>query len=43
MDKTKALLMGTQNHEKEMMVFDWDKAARIIAKRKPKYEAGLPG
>lgn len=22
MDKTKALLMGTQNHEKEMMVFN---------------------
>ena len=31
MDKTKALLMGTQNHEKEMMVFDWKLTAKLLS------------
>lgn len=44
MDTAKALLMGMQNRGKEMKVFDWDNAARIIAERKPEYAAaGLRG
>lgn len=39
-----AFMMGKMNRGKEIMVFDWDKAARIIAERKPKYAAaGLRG
>lgn len=44
MDTAKALLMGMQNRGKEMKVFDWDKAARIIAERNPeRAAAGLRG
>lgn len=44
MDTMQAFMMGEMNRGKEMMVFDWDKAARIIAERKPKQaEAGLRG
>lgn len=30
-----AFAMGEANREKELMVFDWDKAARLIRERKP--------
>lgn len=44
MDTMQAFMMGEMNRGKEMMVFDWDKAARIIAERKPKQaEAWLRG
>ena len=44
MDTMQAFMMGVMNRGKELMVFDWDKAARIIAERKPKQaEAGLRG
>lgn len=36
MDSSKAIKMGMLNRGKEMMVFDWLKAARIIKERKPK-------
>lgn len=39
-----AFMMGEANRDKEMMVFDWDKAARLIAQRKPRIAmAGLRG
>ena len=39
-----AFLMGEMNRHKEQMVFDWDKAARLIAEKKPKVaSAGLRG
>lgn len=44
MDTMTALLMGEMNRHKEQMVFDWDKAARLIAEKKPKLaSAGLRG
>ena len=44
MNTMQAFMMGEMNRGKELMVFDWDKAARIIAERKPKYAAaGLRG
>ena len=44
MDTMAAFLMGEMNRHKEQMVFDWDKAARIIAEKKPKVaSAGLRG
>ena len=37
-----AFAMGEANRGKEMMVFDWDKAARLIGERKPECaSAGL--
>lgn len=39
MNTMQAFMMGEMNRGKEMMVFDWDKAARIIAERKPKQVA----
>ena len=37
-----AFQMGELSRDKEQMVFDWDKAAKIIRERKPKYAgAGL--
>lgn len=30
MDTVKAFIMGEANRRKELMVFDWDKAARLI-------------
>lgn len=42
MNTMQAFIMGEMNRGKEQMVFDWDKAARIIAERKPMIaEAGL--
>ena len=42
MDTMKAFAMGEMNRGKELMVFDWDKAAKLIRERKPKYVyAGL--
>ena len=39
-----AFMMGEANRGKETMVFDWDKAARLIAQRKPRIAmAGLRG
>lgn len=44
MDTMAAFLMGEMNRHKELMVFDWDKAARLIAEKKPKVaSAGLRG
>lgn len=44
MDTMTAFLMGEINRHKEQMVFDWDKAARLIAEKKPKVaSAGLMG
>ena len=44
MDTFSAFLMGEMNRDKELMVFDWDKAARLIAEKKPKVaSAGLRG
>ncbi len=44
MDTRNAFIMGYLNRGKEMMVFDWDKAARIIKERNPELaEAGLEG
>lgn len=34
-----AFAMGEMNRGKEQMVFDWDKAARLIAERKPEFAA----
>lgn len=34
-----AFAMGEANRGKELMVFDWDKAARLIRERKPGYAA----
>lgn len=42
MNTLDAFAMGEANRGKEMMVFDWDKAARLIAERKPRIAmAGL--
>lgn len=39
-----AFMMGQANHGKEKMIFDWDKAARLIRERKPECaSAGLRG
>lgn len=39
-----AFAMGEANRGKEMMVFDWNKAARLIRERKPECaSAGLRG
>lgn len=35
MKTTLAFLMGEKNRDRERMVFDWRKAAEIIAERKP--------
>lgn len=35
MDTMRAFAMGEANRGNEMMVFDWEKAARLIAERKP--------
>lgn len=44
MNTLDAFMMGEANRGKEMMVFDWDKAARLIAQRKPRIAmAGLRG
>lgn len=37
--KTMTELAGKRITDKEVMVFDWDKAAEIIKKRKPTYAA----
>lgn len=39
MNTLEAFAMGAANRDNELMVFDWDKAARLIAEIKPK-EAG---
>lgn len=37
-------MMGQANRGKELMVFDWDKAASIIKEKKPEWaQAGLKG
>jgi hypothetical protein len=42
MDSWSAFTKGEANRGKELMVFDWDKAARIIKENKPKRaSAGL--
>jgi hypothetical protein len=44
MDSMLAFAMGEAYRGHELMVFDWDKAARIIKERKPETaEAGLRG
>lgn len=44
MDITMAFAMGAANRGKEMKVFDWDKAARLIVEHKPNVaSAGLGG
>lgn len=44
MNSMAAMAMGIANRDKEMMVFDWDKAARLILQHQPKEaEAGLRG
>lgn len=44
MDTFKAFILGEANRGKELMVFDWNKAAEIIKDRKPKVaSAGLCG
>lgn len=44
MNTKDAMAMGEANRGKERMVFDWDKAARLIAQRKPRIAmAGLRG
>ncbi len=44
MDTISAFAMGEANREKELMVFDWEKAARIIKERGAKSaSAGLSG
>ena len=44
MDTLAAFAMGMANKDKELMVFDWDKAANIIKDRKPRLAvAGLAG
>ena len=37
MNSFAAFAMGVANRGKELMVFDWDKAARLICERKPEY------
>lgn len=42
MNNWMAFAMGETNRGKELMVFDWDKAARLIKERKPEcVSAGL--
>lgn len=42
MDTLRAFIIGEANRNKELMVFDWHKAARLILERKPAYaSAGL--
>lgn len=42
MDTLFAFAMGEMNRGRELKVFDWDKAARLIKERKPEVaEAGL--
>lgn len=44
MDTMAAFMRGLASRDRELMVFDWEKAANIIAKRKPKAaSAGLRG
>lgn len=44
MDTLTALALGEANRGKEMMVFDWDEAARIIVREKTAFaSAGLSG
>lgn len=44
MDTLLAFMMGKANRGREMMVFDWEKAARLIRKKKPSTaSAGLAG
>lgn len=44
MDTMSAFAMGEANRHNELMVFDWEKAATLIAERKPDYvRAGLSG
>lgn len=44
MDTMKAFAMGEANRGKELMVFDWDKAANLIKEKKPiEASAGLSG
>jgi len=44
MDTMRAYAMALANRGKEQMVFDWEKAARLIVERKPqKVSAGLSG
>ena len=44
MNTLDAFMMEEANRGKEMMVFDWDKAARLIAERKPQIAmAGMRG
>lgn len=44
MDTIRAFMMGEANRGRELMVFDWEKAARLIAERKPSTaSAGLSG
>ena len=44
MDTMKAIATGQSNRGKEMMIFDWDKAAELIRERKPETaSAGLSG
>jgi hypothetical protein len=44
MDSLKAFAMGEANRNRELMVFDWDQAARLIRERKPSQaSAGLAG
>jgi hypothetical protein len=39
MDSRIAFAIGEANRDKELMVFDWDKAAKLIKERKPKQAA----
>lgn len=44
MNSLEAFAMGEANRGKELMVFDWDKAALLIKQRNPVFvEAGLEG
>lgn len=44
MDSIAAFAMGVANRDRELMVFDWNKAAMLIKQHKPvKAEAGLKG
>ena len=36
MDTASAFMKGEANKHKELMVFDWDKAAQLIKERQPK-------
>lgn len=44
MDTLTALAIGSVNRDKKLMVFDWEKAARLIKERKARHaSAGLSG